>query len=511
MAILAQVSAVQHRVTDTHMPDDATDLTMPRADGEQRLEANLEQSGGRTRYSMVTKTTDTVDAVEILGEEFPNPGPSLWSVLFHAIMHKPLLVFLPAIPNALVMYATALFPHCTITEEEVPLSGALSRFEEFICSRVAVATWLTFTAAQGPALNDNRFMDRYAYGVTVAYYAIPDFAITTLLVIATDCGTANRTLWLILYHIVFEICTGCTGYVLLCFLATSRMRGMENWWNPMMIIRNRSMKGFLGDLTGFALLLNGLVTPIVYVAIDVAFIATSPAKGWRPVFTMMVKKVSYMLLSQGVQRLGNAYKIWGFVSLSAILGLNTAFAALQCDSWGSLGVFIFLDCLSFGSRIWCHSGRFNTGFGYYFRRYLLFGKSTPPDGIPKPVFRGFEIVIEGLGLSIGFATMVIVFFLSDPRISAYPMLRKLCFPYGWQSFYYCLAMMASDMVQDLSGVVWVAHRVRYDFSKLLGHPLAHRNLPYLAAQSGSWWAMGWLVNFGWLFQKLQAGPFAPRV
>ena len=137
-------------------------------------------------------------------------------------------------------------------------------------------------------------------------------------------------------------------------------------------------------------------------------------------------------------------------------------------------------------------------------------KSVPPDGIPSPVYHGFKIVVEGLGLSGGFVTMLITFFLTDPQISPYPTLRTMFFPYGWQSFYYLLAMMASDLVQDVLGEVWVAHRTRYDFSKLLGHPFAARNLPFMAALGGSWWALCWLVEFGWVFQRLQVGPFAPR-
>ena len=137
-------------------------------------------------------------------------------------------------------------------------------------------------------------------------------------------------------------------------------------------------------------------------------------------------------------------------------------------------------------------------------------RSAPPDGIPAPVYQGFKIVVEGLGLSVGFATMFIMFFLTHPLISPYPTLRTMLFPYGWQSFYYLLAMMASGLVQDVLGVVWVAHRTRYDFSKLLGHPFAARNRPYLLVQAGSWWSLLMLVQFGWLFERLQVGPFAPR-
>ncbi len=131
------------------MPGDVTDLTMPRADGEQRLEeadgeqrleATQDQSGGRTRFSMVPMLSESFNAVETLGEKFPDPGPSLWSVLFHAIMHKPLLIIPPSLCGAFVMYVMALFPHCAITEEEVPLAGALGlgRWEEWICSRAFV-------------------------------------------------------------------------------------------------------------------------------------------------------------------------------------------------------------------------------------------------------------------------------------------------------------------------------------------------------------------------------------
>ena len=119
------------------MTNDATDPTMPKAeeeaDGEQRLEANQDQRGGSTRYSVVPMLSESFDAAEILGEKFPDPGPSLWSVLFHAVMHKPLLIIPPAVCGAFVMYVMGLFPHCAITEEEVPLPGALglSRWAEW--------------------------------------------------------------------------------------------------------------------------------------------------------------------------------------------------------------------------------------------------------------------------------------------------------------------------------------------------------------------------------------------
>jgi len=435
---------------------------------------------------MMETPAHSFDAAEILGEAIVGEY-SLWTVALHAFMHKPLLVIIPAIPAALCMFTMGCFPHCAISEMELPLSGVLglSRWGEWLASRMFLCVALVGTGVLGPGLADSRKMDRYAYGMAACLHAIPCTVLTMIFVLATGCNDSD--IWLIMYIVVAECFIDTNTFMILCCVAVNRMRGMEDWWNPMNI-RKRSIVGFMGDLTGFGLVANGAILPILYIAIDVAFIATSPVAFLRPIFTMALKKTCYVLCSQGFRRLGNSFKIWGLVTLSAVLGLNTAFAAVQCNSWGSLITFIVVDSISFLSRVWCHSGRLNnTTLGYYYRRYLLSGKSPPPDGIPTPVYRGFEIVIEGLGLSIGFCTMVIMFFLTDPQILPYPMLRNMLFPYGRQSFYYLLAMMASDFVQDVLGVVWVAYRIRYDFSKLLGHPLAARNLPYLLGQAGAWW------------------------
>lgn len=107
--------------------------------------------------------------------------------------------------------------------------------------------------------------------------------------------------------------------------------------------------------------------------------------------------------------------------------------------------------------------------------------------------------------------MVVVYFLSDPNICPYPMLRQLCFPFGWQSFMFLLTMAASDFVQDICGVVWVVRRVGHDFAPLLGHPFAKRNRPFFLCQASAWWATMWLVEFGWIFQRFQVGPFGAQV
>ena len=233
---------------------------------------------------------------------------------------------------------------------------------------------------------------------------------------------------------------------------------------------------------------------------------------WQLIFKL--KSPGYGSVAQGFAVLGDSYKIWGLLIISSCMGLNTAFAAVQCNSWEALANFTIVASfnLSFWCRIWCHSGKGDGNkFGYYFRKFLLSGKCPPPTGVPKPVYRGFEIVMEGLGLSVGFATMIFVYFLSDPRIVPYSMVRQLCVPYGSKSLLFLLAMAASDLIQDIAGVVWVAKRVGFDFARLLGHPFAKRNRPFFLCQASSWWAMCWLVQFGWLFQQLQVGPFDPNV
>ncbi len=286
------------------------------------------------------------------------------------------------------------------------------------------------------------------------------------------------------------------------------MRGCERWWNPLEL-RRRSAIGFGKDLLGFGLFAMGVVLPIIYIAIDLIAIASNPVVApFRPIFSAVVKKFCYCLGAQGFEILGDSYKVWGLVPMACNLGLNTAFGAVQCRSWESLLIFVAVDGLSFLGRIWCHSGKGDTNkLGYYLRRYLIFGKSDPPRGIQKPVYRGFELVMEGAGLSIGFATMVFVYIFSDPRVSPYPMLRQLCFPQGHQSFMFLLTMLASDFIQDIVGVVWVAHRVRYDFEPLFGHPFAKQNRPFFFCQASAWWAPGWLVQMGWVFQRLEVGPF----
>jgi len=119
--------------------------------------------------------------------------------------------------------------------------------------------------------------------------------------------------------------------------------------------------------------------------------------------------------------------------------------------------------------------------------------------------------MEGVGLSIGFSTMVCVYIVSDPFFSPYPVLRQLCFPKGRQSFYFLMSMFVSDFVQDVLGVVWVAHKVGYDFGLLLGHPFAKRNRPFFLCQAAVWWAPMWLVGFGYVFRRLEVGPFKANV
>ena len=99
------------------------------------------------------------------------------------------------------------------------------------------------TCALGPALADPRTTDRYAFGITFAFFVVPFFIVSCILVIATDCGSANRATWLIVYDTAGEMGIAANLYVGLCFLAVNRMRGMEGWWNPLNL-RKRTLKGF---------------------------------------------------------------------------------------------------------------------------------------------------------------------------------------------------------------------------------------------------------------------------
>ncbi len=460
--------------------------------------------------SNYAKETDTrMDAASILGEKL-DKLPSVRSTAMHAMLHKPLLIFCPAIPAALVMWVTCMCPPCTITEAEMPFAGFLpwltSRQDEWVMGCVFICLIFQGTCFIGPGLCMLEFMDAKACLITFVGYVIPYGICTSLVVFATSCDPSD--LMLVLYIIVVDGVVGVSLYVAMCALSSNRMRGYDRWWNPLEL-RRRSVVELVKDIVGFSAFCVGQVGAIVYIAIDVIWIAPNPVLApYRPLFTAVVKKTSYSITSQSFRLLGDSYKVWGLLMLDCCLGLNTAFAAVQCTSWGSLLIFTLADLLAFSARIWCHSGKGNTTtLGYYLRRYFLFGKSPPPRGIQKPVYRGFEIVSEGLGLSIGFSTMVVVYFMSAPSFSPYPMLRQLCFPQGHQSFMFLLTMFASDLVQDLVGIVWVVHKIEYDFGTLLCHPFAKRNRPFFLCQAAAWWSLTWLVQFGWIFQRLEVGPF----
>ncbi len=222
-------------------------------------------------------------------------------------------------------------------------------------------------------------------------------------------------------------------YVLLLYtLGTNRLRGVDGvWWKPSTLLR----RGFFDvayDVLGYMCFCTSLLPLIAYIAIDLCWIAPSPTVApYRPLFTMIIKKTCYVIFCQSLPILGDSYRVWGVVAINVCMGLNTAFAAVQCRSWPNLVTFILADGAAFLLRIWCHSGKGNSNTcGYYLRRYCLLGKSDPPAGVAKPVYRGFEIVMEGLGLSIGFTAMVLLYFITDPSLSPYSMLHQMCFPYG---------------------------------------------------------------------------------
>jgi len=331
--------------------------------------AGMNDAPAPKRISLMPKETDalTPDAASILGEKSDKPH-SLLSVAMHAVLHKPVLLFAPAIPAALLMGLMGMSPSCAVTEDEMPFAGYLpwlnSRQSEWVMSRVLISLAFLFASFIGPGLCTLELMDKKAVLAAFLIMSIPFCLGTSLITTATSCDSSD--LMLVLYVIVIDGLFGSNLYVVMTFLAANRMRGCERWWNPTEL-RRRSVVGLGTEIMGFGLFCTGAVFAIVYIAIDIIWVAPNPVVApFRPIFTALVKKFCYGSAAQGFQILGNSFKIWGLLTVAACLGLNTAFAAVQCDSWGNLVMFIFVDCLAFCSRIWCHSGKGNnTKLGFF--------------------------------------------------------------------------------------------------------------------------------------------------
>lgn len=240
---------------------------------------------------------------------------------------------------------------------------------------------------------------------------------------------------------------------------------------------------------------------------DIVFFATGTAgdvvKQLRPVMFLAVRRTLYLTWSFSAERLGASLKIWGLWLFDMQTSMMSIVAASQCRDWRSLALFVLADWCTMFVGLWCLSGTLqNLAPFRIFRKLMMAGRPSPPNGLTTGWYRGYEFFVESKCLTIAFLGCINMYPICK-FVLPYDMLQHFLFPMD-DTFNFLLVYGASELLRDHVIFRYVAQNAQYHCDPVFTFA---NNFLFCVISTGLFFYHG-LANAGWMSQVMKVGPFA---
>lgn len=150
--------------------------------------------------------------------------------------------------------------------------------------------------------------------------------------------------------------------------------------------------------------------------------------------------------------------IYGMFPLALNIGLHNSMAAVLCQDWPSVGIWIACDFLVI---LW-RTQRIGVRRIFFVVEYLPW--MSEKEFLRR---RGFEAIVMGWGLTAALSSLVM---FSPVAWVLPPMLKKFLFPQGMTSVLYLCAVCGADILADVLSLTYLTHACKCDFGSILSHP-----------------------------------------
>ncbi|CAK9064296.1 unnamed protein product [Durusdinium trenchii] len=396
----------------------------------------------------------------------------------------------------------------------VPGHRDASSFWSGFMNRMVWSLSPCFLGAFFPGLCNPETMDWESHGFFLLVSLVP-FIICDVLfpyLVGTDSH----------FKIFFSTCfwptTTCLFFVPSMIAGIRRCRGDPKWQDLTSQVFYICKEGmhFWRDLILLILCFLAAVLPVNYIALDFAVVVPSlsvshhlSATTWeaadngvdlaaafvRPVISLCIKATCLDIFKFASSRISPMLHIYGMFPLALNIGLHNSMAAVLCQDWPSVGIWIACDFLVI---LW-RTQRIGVRRIFFVVEYLPW--MSEKEFLRR---RGFEAIVMGWGLTAALSSLVM---FSPVAWVLPPMLKKFLFPQGMTSVLYLCAVCGADILADVLSLTYLTHACKCDFGSILSHPFSKTlRCAYLSALTVVW-APCALGCFGWVFQHMCVAAF----
>lgn len=352
-----------------------------------------------------------------------------------------------------------------------------------------------------------------------ATYSVPLVVVMAMYPIADGLSSDNFALYVFFLPFVVFVPVLCTHLLLLTFLRLQGATDLSPSSIPRQVAdivhdRGRWKTCFL-DLLAINGFLACVVFPAAYLCIDVVYLSSGSAgevaQTLRPLFATVVKRSGYLVFSLAAERLGATFRIYGVWAICINNAMLTAFSCTQSRDWPTIGVFLALDWLAVILKCWCMTKSLQ---GYRFfkglRRAIGIGKPNPPPPVSMEGYRGYELVVETVSMSIVFVAILMTYPFVKLALP-HTMMATMLFPNS-SSIKFLAAFSANEILNDMVVRGFVYKVSRYRFDPLFGSPSGLLQDPKTRFMFHTIFANCWIFYyvgmFGWWWEFQKIGPWA---